>query len=682
MKQRSHSIKNFRKVISGNNGRLRRLKLENLEQRCMLAADLYITEFLADNEDGIRDSFGERSDWIEVFNNGDMAADLGDYALTDDLLTTDKWRFPSVSLEPGESVLVFASGRDTVTVDGELHTNFNLSKEGEYLGLWNVAAQVAEHEYSPAFPEQQEDISYGVDMETNSTGSTLLTTGAAATVIVPTSASLGQTWTLPGFDDSSWDAGPTPIGYDSPNGDYASLIQTTIPAGSYGAYIRIPFTLTSASIGTLELGMRYDDGFVAYINGEQVAGANASDNPNYNSLADGIHPDSQAVVFQTFDVSTAAAALNVGENVLAIHGMNVSTTSSDFIMDARLTATTSNVSTPVTTGFMSPTTPGFVNTKVVDGFVQDVEFSVQRGFYENSFPLSLTTPTPGAFIAYTTDGSEPTVDTNSNITNGTLYSSPIVVDQTTILRARAFQQDFQSSTSRASTYIFVDDVIDQSPNGQTPPGFPVSGVNGQEMNYGIDPQIVNLYGEQAVKDSLSSLTTFSIVTDADNLWDPASGIYVNARNGGRTWERFSSVELIHPDGSDPGFQANAGLRIRGGFSRTGNNPKHAFRMFFRGEYGDAKLEYPMFGDEGTDRFDVLDLRTSQNYSWAFRGSNENTFVREVWGRDLQGEMGQPYTRSRYHHLYVNGHYWGLFQTQERVEEFYAEQYLGGDKEGL
>jgi hypothetical protein len=223
----------------------------------------------------------------------------------------------------------------------------------------------------------------------------------------------------------------------------------------------------------------------------------------------------------------------------------------------------------------------------------------------------------------------------------------------------------------------VSDVVNQSPLGQVPSGFPANGVNGQEMNYGMDPDIINLYGAQAVRNSLLSLTTVSITTDSANLFDPATGIYVNANNRGIDWERLANVELINPDGS-LGFEVNVGLRIRGGYSRNDFNPKHAFRFYFRSDYGDGKLEYPIFGDEGADEFDVLDLRTEQNYSWSSSGNQQNTFLREVFGRDTQGDMGSEYTRSRYHHLYINGVYWGVFMTQERVEEFYSETYFGGD----
>jgi hypothetical protein len=193
-----------------------------------------------------------------------------------------------------------------------------------------------------------------------------------------------------------------------------------------------------------------------------------------------------------------------------------------------------------------------------------------------------------------------------------------------------------------------------------------------------DPQYKNL-----IDDSLLAVPSFSLVTDLDNLFDPATGIYVNAMQEGRAWERPVSIELINPDGSE-GFQINGGFRIRGGWRRRSFNPKHPFRLFFRAEYGQAKLRFPLFEDEGTDEFENVDLRTSQNYSWAsdgsFQNASQNTMVREVFSRDVQGLMGHPYTRSRYYHLYINGHYWGLHQTQERSEASYAESYFGPDKD--
>jgi len=88
----------------------------------------------------------------------------------------------------------------------------------------------------------------------------------------------------------------------------------------------------------------------------------------------------------------------------------------------------------------------------------------------------------------------------------------------------------------------------------------------------------------------------------------------------------------------------------------------------------------MFEEEGVHEFDKIDLRCAQNYSWANEASKYNTFVREVFARDAQRDAGQPYTRSRYYHLYLNGMYWGLYQTQERSEARFAADYFGDQSE--
>ncbi|MHC4438513.1 MAG: CotH kinase family protein, partial [Planctomycetota bacterium] len=323
------------------------------------------------------------------------------------------------------------------------------------------------------------------------------------------------------------------------------------------------------------------------------------------------------------------------------------------------------------------------NISVFRGVVSGAEVSHDRGFYDTSFSLTLASETNGAIIYYTLDGTEP-YEFRSQIVRGMLYTAPVTISGTTCLRAVATKPGFKPSDIMTQTYIFPGDVVRQSPSGQRPgPTWPSGSVNGQVFDYGMDPDVVNdpRYSAQ-MRDALLAIPSISLVTNLENLFDRSKGIYVNASREGRSWERPVSVELLNPDGSE-GFQIDAGIRIRGGFSRTGNNPKHSFRLFFRGEYGQSKLRFPLFGDEGIDEFDNLDLRTAQNYAWSLTSSNpgrKNTFIREVFCRDIQREMGQPYTRSRYYQLYINGQYWGLYQSQERSEASYAEAYFGGGKE--
>src|SRR5690606_26284750 len=111
-----------------------------------------------------------------------------------------------------------------------------------------------------------------------------------------------------------------------------------------------------------------------------------------------------------------------------------------------------------------------------------------------------------------------------------------------------------------------------------PAGWPGDRVNGQRMDYGMDSEIVG--GEHTVAEvraALESLPALSVVAPLESLFDEQTGIYVNAYNNGEEWERVASVELINLDGTE-GYQVDGGLRMRGGFSRQGDNPKHGFRM--------------------------------------------------------------------------------------------------------
>lgn len=305
-------------------------------------------------------------------------------------------------------------------------------------------------------------------------------------------------------------------------------------------------------------------------------------------------------------------------------------------------------------------------------------FSPKRGFYTDALDLTLSTDDVNATIRYTLDGSTP------SSTNGTKYTQPFTISGTSVVRAIAYYSDGTVSEVATHTYIFVADVVTQCSSGQRPnslwPLPNTSNSAGQIIDYGMDPDIVNsLSYASLVDDALLAIPSISLVTDLPNLFDEDTGIYVNAREDTEEWERPASIELIHPDGKD-GFQINAGIRIRGGVSRDTTNPKHAFRLFFRSSYGESRLKYSLFGNEGVDSFDKLDLRTSQNYSWSKEGSSKHTMVREVWSRDTQHAMGHPYTRSRYYHLYLDGIYWGIYQTQERSEAAYAESYFGGSED--
>lgn len=327
-------------------------------------------------------------------------------------------------------------------------------------------------------------------------------------------------------------------------------------------------------------------------------------------------------------------------------------------------------------GYLLAPTPGAPNEATAyNGFVADTDFLVGRGYYTAPVAETVTCTTPGAVIVYTTDGSTP------SLTKGTQSASPLAltISSTTVLRVGAFAPGLAPSGPDTQSYFFSSDIRTQSSTGAPPAGWPQGPVNGQILDYGMDPDITGTVTPQQMTDALRALPALSLTTDLPNLFDNERGIYVNPYGREEGYEVPVSLELLQPDNT-PGFHINAGLRIRGGASREGTVPKHNFHLYFRGEYGAAKLNYPLFGDEGADTFDRIDLRTAQVMGWGKDGSTAATYMRDEWNRLTHGAMGQPYTRSRYYHLYINGHYWGLYGTQERADAAYAATYLGGRKE--
>ena len=104
--------------------------------------------------------------------------------------------------------------------------------------------------------------------------------------------------------------------------------------------IRIPFTVSGdpATINIMTLKVRYDDGFVAYLNGVEIGRALFLGEPTWNSAASGNHDDFEAVLLSELNVSAQAGLLKQGQNLLAIQAMNASTTSSDFLISVELVA--------------------------------------------------------------------------------------------------------------------------------------------------------------------------------------------------------------------------------------------------------------------------------------------------------------------------------------------------------
>ena len=167
---------------------------------------------------------------------------------------------------------------------------------------------------------------------------------AARKVLVPTGP-IDDAWRGGAdFDDSAWISGTGGVGFERSNG-YESYFSINVLDQMYGknqtCYIRIPFNLSTqddANLSRLLLRVRYDDAFVAWLNGAEVQRALFNGVPAWNSAAASSHDDADAVNLETFDISTYIDKLRNGQNILAIQGLNAGATSSDFLISVELTA--------------------------------------------------------------------------------------------------------------------------------------------------------------------------------------------------------------------------------------------------------------------------------------------------------------------------------------------------------
>lgn len=418
-----------------------------------ITAEVLITEFLADNKSVLTDEDGDFKDWIEIFNPDATPVDLGGFYLTDDAADLTQWQIPAgTTLGPSSYLVIFASDKDRAIAGAELHTNFKLSANGDYLALVDRDGSTVVSDFDDPFPVQTTDVSYGLQQTGNEVGNVVIDVDSSCAVHTPTSDVLGFSWTAINFNDSSWSAGSLGVGYERKSG-YESLIQTDVEQSMYNkngtVYIRLPFQLTDVQdLSNLTLNIQYDDGFAVYLNGTQVGGANASASLTWNSLALGDHNDNDAMTFQTFDLGDWVHLLQVGGNMLAIHGVNSSTMSSDMLIRPQLITT--RVSSPEVgaVSYFTEPSPGSRNGSGEPLLNNRVIISEPSRTFFSPLSIAMSGAEAGQTIRYTTDGSMPHALSPE-------YTGTLNITGTTQIRSRVFDSTGASGPTSTETYLFL-----------------------------------------------------------------------------------------------------------------------------------------------------------------------------------------------------------------------------------
>ena len=305
------------------------------------------------------------------------------------------------------------------------------------------------------------------------------------------------------------------------------------------------------------------------------------------------------------------------------------------------------------------------------------QFSHQRGFYDEPISVTMSSATPGATIRYALGGADPH-DASP------IYTSPIIVDTTTVVRARAFAEGMEPSRIQTHTYIYLQDVIRQP---RDIPGY-ITALHGStsgltnahhhEMNQAVvnDPA----YSDEII-DGMQQIPSL-VISVAPSVINDSGGFYRQSQNANPRAENLVSVEVLYPD--DPGASEQGYALAKGhSWSRT----KRSIRFNFSASGGgDNRLDTrllqrgPVHGATAPDEVKHLVLRAGSNRSWAQNWiPDETSYTIDQWQRDHQTAMSGYGVHGHFVHLYINGIYWGLYNAVERGRDSWGRSHFGGSR---
>ena len=288
-----------------------------------------------------------------------------------------------------------------------------------------------------------------------------------------------------------------------------------------------------------------------------------------------------------------------------------------------------------TWSYFTKPTQGSSNTSVpVVSQAPDVVFNNKGGYYSGYQHIVLSTPTSGYTIRYTLDASEPT-------SSSAVFTNEIVLTKTTVVKARAFADGMVPGNIVTQTYF--------------------------------------------INERKFTIPMISLTMNEEFLWDNTIGIYTDGTNGitgncqsvpknwNQDWERSGNIEYYLADGTQI-MNTGTGVKIAGACSR--GNANKSFGINFRDKYGADNIRYPLFQSKQIDRFTSLMLRNSGND--CNRTMMHDGFMQAL----IIGEMDVDYQAYTPSAVYLNGEYWGILNTREKINEGYLNSNYGLDEDSL
>jgi hypothetical protein len=594
-----------------------------------LLPQILINEFSSANISKLPDEDTEYNDWIEILNQSPSEINLQGYFLSDSRSELKKWKFPAIPLRPYSHLLVFASGKNRIEIP----------------------------------------ISY----------KTIIPRGTEWKYIVP-AAEPASTWKNSGFNTSSWKTGKSGFGFG--DNDDSTILNNII-----SVFIRKEFTIKNPNnINELVLSIDYDDGFVAYINGREIARSNVGTGVfvPFNLVTGTL--SREATMYsggnpETYIIRNPGSFLVEGENVIAIQGHNAASNSGDFSLIPMLTIGTADSG-------MNDSVPGYLKLKgrklhtnfKIDDAGETLILSRPDSSVVDS--VSQVRITPNLSYGRKPDGGNSwyyfavSTPASPNVSKG--YSS-LSVD-TVVFSAKGGYYpggiNLQLSTTIPSDSIFyTSDGSEPNSHSKLYNG-PIS-VQGNKVVRAISVKSNRLPGIITTNTYVTKKHTLPVVcisTDPPNLWDYNTGIYVLGPNASpdspyfganfwQDWERKAHMEFYDITGNKQ-IDQDIGIKIYGAYSRA--RPQKSLALYARKEYGKGSFEYKFFIDKSIDKFEALVLRNGGN-DWGqamVRDGLTSTLVKDM---DIDRQAYQPAV------VYLNGEYWGIQDIREKINSDYIEE---------
>lgn len=594
-------------------------------------AQLRINEGSNKNYTQVTSPSGEFGDWIELYNAGNSSINLTGYFLSDDVSNPFKWNFPATSLSANSFLLLFANGNGIPSSVNHWETAVYDSS------LWRYFVPVAP---------------------------------------------LPADWNLISFDASSWLQGMGGFGFG--DGDDS----TVIPNGNISVYTIIKFMVPDVSkILSAQLHMDYDDGFVAYLNGTEIARSNLTGTPPaWNELAFSHEAKMYSGgVPETFAIDSALlfSVLTNDTNVLAIEVHNVSAGNGDLTSRSFLSFGIKDTSTFFNQApyFVTETIPATLETNFkidVDGemiYLSTISASLIDSLFIGNLDLDFSAGKfpDGDSAAGTFAIATPGSSNNSSL----LYSGYEAAPE--ISPAAGF---YSASQLITITSVSPTAEIRYTTNG----GAPSSSSQLYSVPFSLDSTHVvkaRCFSTTGLLASATTTKTFlinenfslpviSITTDSLNLW----GLNGICDNWWSDWKKPCYIEYFDTTGNNDVFQS-ASIKIDGGAGGSRSNPQHSFRIDADNEImGDGPIPYTLISSRPKrNEYESIYLRN---------GSNQylGMFYKDALECRVFRDMNCNYQEYTPVIAYLNGEYWGVYELREKQDEGYFKHNYNTDPDSL